>query len=56
MLANQGNWDDLPEQCKRCQYIRVTALNMNNKHYYSCGKYPLKNKDEECPKFQERQT
>ena len=52
MIVNQGKWEELPNQCKRCINIRAMSLRMDGNHIYACGKYPLKDKNEDCPKFE----
>ena len=54
MIVNHGRWNELAEQCKSCEHIHVMALYMGGNHYYSCGKYPLKDRNEICPKFMDR--
>ena len=51
MLKNQGYWDDLCEQCKECGNLHVLSARMDGNCYYHCGKYPLKDSDEICPKY-----
>lgn len=51
MIANHGRWDQLSEQCKQCANIQVMSAHMDGNHYYACGKYPLKDRNEICPKF-----
>ena len=49
-LANQGLWEDLADCCRICANLHILSLKMDGKHYYSCGKYPLR-ENEVCPKF-----
>ena len=53
MLVNTGKWDELAEQCKGCENLRCMSVQMDGNHTYSCGKYPLKDRNEICPKFKE---
>ena len=55
MIVNRGHWNELPEQCKKCENIQVLSLYMNGNHYYACNKYPLKDSDETCPRFIRRE-
>lgn len=51
MIVNHGKWEELPDQCKQCQNIKVASVHMDGNHYYACGKYPLHDSNEVCPKF-----
>lgn len=53
MLVNAGKWDELAEQCKRCENLRTLSLHMDGNNTYGCGKYPLLDSNEICPKFKE---
>lgn len=53
MLANAGKWDELADQCKRCENLRCLSVNMDGNNTYCCGKYPLQDKNETCQKFTE---
>lgn len=54
MLVNQGYWNELPDQCQKCENLQTMSLHMDGNHYYCCGKYPLK-LNEICPRFIERE-
>ena len=45
-----GQWDELSEQCKTCVFLRCMSVDMGGDNTYVCGKYPLKNSNEICPK------
>ena len=49
MLYNQGYIENICEQCKNCDNLKVVSLDMGGHHYYACGKFPLTNPDIECP-------
>ena len=51
MLKNQGYWDELCEQCKGCINLHMLSVRMDGNCYWHCGKYPLKNSNEICPKY-----
>lgn len=48
---NNGHWDELFEQCKRCFNLRVMSVYMDGNHVYVCGKYPLRDSNQICPEF-----
>ena len=50
-MCNKGKWDQIAEQCKGCINLRVLSANMDGNNTYYCGKYPLKDSNETCPKF-----
>lgn len=54
MLGNRGKWQELPEQCKKCEHMRVFSLHMDGNHNYCCAKYPLKDSNAICPKFEKK--
>lgn len=53
MLMNTGKWDELAEQCKECENLRCLSARMDGNNTYCCGKYPLQDSNEICPKFKE---
>lgn len=53
MIYSHGYWNDLAECCKRCMNLHVMSAHMDGNHFYSCGKYPLRDRNEICPKFTE---
>ena len=50
-MYNKGKWDQIAEQCKGCINLRILSANMDGNNTYYCGKYPLKDSNETCPKF-----
>lgn len=53
MSANTGKWDELAEQCKRCENLRCLSVSMDGNNTYCCGKYQLKDSNKTCPKLKE---
>lgn len=51
-MGNNGHWDELFEQCKRCVNLQIMSLHMDGNHVYACNKYPLRNGDYVCPRFE----
>lgn len=49
MSVNNGTWDELPEQCRVCQNLKIFSLRMDGNHTYFCTTYPLHDRDEVCP-------
>jgi hypothetical protein len=50
-MCNKGKWDQIAEQCKGCTNLRCLSANMDGNNTYYCGKYPLKDSNEICPKL-----
>ena len=53
-VYNRGFWDELPEQCKRCEHMRAQNLYMSGNHYYLCKRpVVLTDKEAVCSQFKE---
>lgn len=44
-------YNDLPEQCKSCQYLKVWALDMGGNHGVACVKGSCNFKKEKCEEY-----
>lgn len=45
-------YNDLPEQCKTCQNLKVWALDMSGNHGVTCKKGSWNFKKEECKEYE----
>ena len=52
-MINNGHWNELCEQCKKCLNLQIMSLKMDGNHYYYCPKYHLHDANQPCPRFEE---
>ena len=50
-MKNSGTWEQIAEQCKQCENLRILSAQMDGNNTYQCGKYPLKGSNEICPRL-----
>ena len=50
-MKNSGTWEQIAEQCKQCENLRILSARMDGNNTYHCGKYPLKDSNEICPRL-----
>lgn len=51
MMNNFISIENLSEQCRKCEHLKVFSVFMDNTGIYSCGKHQLIDRNKKCNCF-----